>query len=204
MQEMHSNILAFSAHGGMNDPVLASAGGHSLDILISLQTVISVFWDDPRFYNLVTYLICAPLLLLWAIVTLRSRPSAKRTWLALAAIAALTMLPVYHRQLDAKLLLLTIPACAMLWAEGGRIGRFAFLVNAAGLILTGDFSWAIFIAVTSALHLPATGLTGRMLMAVNVFSAPLILLVMGIFYLWVYARSSSGDSSLPPAAEPCS
>jgi len=32
------------------------------------------------------------------------------------------MLVTYHRPFDAKLLLLAVPACAMLWAEGGRIG----------------------------------------------------------------------------------
>jgi hypothetical protein len=119
------------------------------------------------------------------------------------------MLPVYHRQLDAKLLLLTVPACAMLWAEGGRIGRLAFLVNLAGFVLIGDFSWVAFIAITSALHLPATGLVGRMVMIVNVFSIPLILLLMGVFYLWVYVSrcsrlaasadlGSHGESPLAP------
>jgi hypothetical protein len=204
MREMHANILAFSVHGGINDPSIASAGGRGLDILISLQAVTYALWKDPRIYNLAAYLMCAPLLLVWMFVTLRFHPSPRRAWLALAAIVALTMLPVYHRQLDAKLLLLTVPACAMLWAEGGRIGRLALLVNVAGFILTGDFSWAIFIAIISALHLPATGFMGRMVMVVNVFSVPLILLAVGVFYLWLYVRSSSAHLPTPPAEEPCS
>jgi hypothetical protein len=209
IQEWHANILVFAAHGGLNDPAMIVTGGRGLDMLISLQTVLCVFRDDARFYNLATYLICVPLLLVWACVTMRSRPTPQRAWLALAAIAALTMLPVYHRQLDAKLLLLTVPACAMLWAEGGRIGRRAFLVNLAGFVLIGDFSWVAFIAITSALHLPATGLVGRMVMIVNVFSIPLILLLMGVFYLWVYVSrcsrlaasadlGSHGESPLAP------
>jgi hypothetical protein len=195
IQEMHSNILAYSVHGGINDPGLASSGGHGLDMLISLQTVASVFWENPRIYNLVTWLICAPLLLLWAFVTLRFHPSPKRTWLALAAIAALTMLPVYHRQLDAKLLLLTIPACAMLWAEGGRIGRLALLVTSVGITLTSDIPWALFLAFISNLHLPATRLCGQMVMAVQVFPIPLILLLMGVFFLWIYMSRSSIPSA---------
>jgi hypothetical protein len=203
MRELHSNILAFSVHGGINDPGLASTGGHGLDMLISLQTAISVFRDDPRIYNPASYLICAPLLLLWAFVTLRSRPSLARAWLALAAIAALSMLPVYHRQVDAKLLLLTVPACAMLWAEGGLIGWFALLVNTAGFVLTGDIPWAILLGFINNSHLPATGLSGQILMAVQVFPAPLILLVMVIFYLWVYVRRCSAHAPSPAAAEPC-
>jgi len=77
--------------------------------VLDLQTVISVFRNDPRIYNPASYLICGLLLLAWIFVTVRSRPSRARVWLALAAISALSMLPVYHRQYDAKLLLLTVP-----------------------------------------------------------------------------------------------
>ena len=161
IQELHSNVLTLSVHGGLLDPGPASTGSHGLDMLVSLQAGLSVFWDDPRFYNLASYLVCAPLVLAWGWVTLRTRPSARNAWLALAAIAALSMLPVYHRQVDARLLLLTVPACAMLWAEGGRIGRLALAVTTAGLVLTGDIPWAIFYSLISKLHLPATALMGN-------------------------------------------
>ncbi|MGB9408118.1 MAG: glycosyltransferase family 87 protein [Terracidiphilus sp.] len=200
LAEMQSNILAYSARGAINDPGPASSGAHGLGMLVSLQAVIGILWDDPRIYNTVSYLVCAPLLLVWGGVTLRSQPSPKRAWLALAAIASLTMLPVYHRQMDTKLLLLTVPACAMLWAQGDRIGRLALLVTTAGFVLTGDIPWAIFLGLIGKLHLPATALTGQMLMAVQVFPVPLILLVMGVFYLWVYARSG-GHPALIPRSE---
>ncbi|MGO9636822.1 MAG: glycosyltransferase family 87 protein, partial [Terracidiphilus sp.] len=119
MQELHSNLLANSSPGSLSDPRPANFDGRLPWTVIDLQTVFSVFRDNPRFYNLATYLVFGPLLLVWIIVTLRSRFSQARAWLALAGIAALSMLPVYHRPYDAKLLLLTVPACAMLWAEGG-------------------------------------------------------------------------------------
>jgi len=159
-----------------------------------LQGIFGIFWDNPRVYNPASYMVCAPLVIAWGWVTLRARPSARRTWLALAAIAALTMLPVYHRQMDTKLLLITVPACAMLWAEGGRIGRLALALTTAGFVLTGDIPWAIFFGFISKLHLPATVLTGQILTAVQVFPAPLILLVMGIFYLRMYVRRTSPDN----------
>jgi hypothetical protein len=198
MQELHSNILAFSAHGGINDPGLASSGAHGLASVINLQAVFSLFWDNPRIYNPASYLLCAPLLLLWVIVTLRSRSSQEKAWLALAAIAALSMLPVYHRQYDAKLLLLTVPACAMLWAEGGRIGKLALLVNSAALVVTGDISWAVVLVLINHLHLPASALTQQILIAVQVFPAPLTLLVTGIFYLWIYVQRCSATASPQP------
>jgi hypothetical protein len=191
MQERHSYFLASPLQININDPGLASTGSHGLAMVISLQSIVSVFWDDPRIYNPVSYVICAPLLLIWAFVTLRSRPSPARVWLALAAIAALSMLPIYHRQYDAKLILLTVPACAMLWAEGGLIGWLALLVNTAGFVVTGDLPWAIFLGLISNLHLSAMGMSRQLLTAAQVFPAPVILLVMGVFYLWVYARRCS-------------
>ncbi|MDR3411182.1 MAG: hypothetical protein P4L87_09610 [Formivibrio sp.] len=60
MQELHSNVMAFAVHGGLNDPAPASAGTHGLGMVISLQAVISVFWDNPHIYNPVSYLIVVP------------------------------------------------------------------------------------------------------------------------------------------------
>lgn len=200
VQELHFNLQAFSAHGGINDPGLASTGGHGLDMLISLQTTFSFFSDSPSIYNVATYLVCAPLLLVWAFVTVRSRPSPQKFWLGLATIAALSMLPVYHRQIDAMLLMLTIPACAMLWAQGGLAGRLAMLVNLVGFVVIGDLPWAILLGFINHLQLPATGLSGQIAIAVQVFPIPLILLTMSVFYLSLYTRccfaqQPNGDNS---------
>jgi hypothetical protein len=162
LHEWSDNLAVFSAHGGINDPGPASSGGHGLAMVISLQSMLSLFRDDPRFYNLGSWVICMPLL------------------------------PVYHRQYDAKLLLLTIPACVMLWARGGKVAWLALAMTTAGLVSTGDLTWAIVIAVISRMHPPATATAGQVIAAVQVFPAPLVLLAIGVFYLWVYARGS-GD-----------
>jgi hypothetical protein len=117
--------------------------------------------------------------------------------MALAAIAALSMLPVYHRQDDAALLLLAIPACSMLWTEGSRIGRIALLVTGIGLLLVADLPWAIFFVLVNALHLSTSGRSGQMLIVFQVFAIPLTLLAVSVFYLWVYARRGP---TLPPLA----
>lgn len=192
LDEMNANLRSYSLPGGINDPGPASSGGHGLDMVISLQAVVSFLVDDPRVYKAVSYLVCAPLLLAWAWITLRSQPSLRRVWLGLASIAPLSLLPIYHRQLDAKLLLLTVPACALLWAEGGRIGRLALLVTSAGFVLTADLPWAIVLGIISRLHQPTSPSLGRMLLAAQVLPTPLILLVMAVFYLWAYATRSCG------------
>jgi len=188
MQELSSNISALSVHGGLNDPSPASSGAHGIGMMINLQTALSFFRDDPRFYNPASYLVCGVLLLVWLFAALRSRTTSASARLALAVIAPLSLLPVYHRQGDAVLLLLTVPACAMLWAEGGPVARLALLVNASGFALTGDLTWAIILGPLSNLHLALTRQAGQILIAALVLPVSLILLAMAIFYLWVYVR----------------
>jgi hypothetical protein len=196
--EWQSNVAVLSARGGISDPGPTSLGGHGLANVISLQSALSVVRDEQGFYNAASYLICAPLLLVWGGVTLRSRFTAAHGWLGLAAIAALTMLPVYHRQYDAKLLLLAIPACVLLWVRGGVTGRLAMLVTGAALFFTGDLTWALFLAVVKHTPLAPTGISGAVSTVLQVFPAPLILLMMGVFYLWVYGRGA-GREPAPPA-----
>jgi hypothetical protein len=188
MQELHSNLLADSAPGGFGDPGLASPTGRTVSMVIDLQSVVAVFRDDPRIYNSVSYLVCGALLLAVAVRTLRLRFSQRKTWLALAAIAPLTMLVTYHRPFDAKLLLLAVPACAMLWAEGGRIGRLALLVTTAGIVATADLPLISFLALTRNLRISTDGLSGQMLTVALARPIPIILLMMGLFYLWIYLQ----------------
>jgi hypothetical protein len=188
MPELRSNLAVASAHGDLNDPGLASISRPGPGTIIDLQSAISVFRDDPRIYNPVSYLVCGALLMVWLVRTFRLRFSQRSAWLALAAIAALSMLPVYHRQYDAKLLLLTVPACAMLWVEGGLVGWIALLLNTAGVLLTGDIWSAILTVYWNNLHISQMGVLTQILAVMLVRPAPLILLVMVIFYLWAYMR----------------
>jgi len=189
MTELEANLQTTSAHGNLNDPGPAGLNPrlHGA-IQISLQTAVSVFRDDPRFYNPITYLLCAPLLLVWAITTLRRRFSQESAWLALAAIAALSMLPLYHRLHDTGLLLLVIPAFAMLWARGGATAWLALLFTGAGTVVTSDISVQLLTIYSAHLRGSISGLHGQLLTLVFARPVPLILLAMGVFYLWIYVR----------------
>jgi len=187
----------------MNDPGPTSVQPWSRGAAtVSLQTVFSVFRDDPRFYNPATWLVCAPFLLVWTIATLRSRASQAGAWLALAAIAPLSILPLYHRLHDTRILLLTIPACAMLWAEGGSIAWLALLFTALGAIFTGDFFVQLLALYGNHVGESASGLHGQLLTLVLSRPVPLILLIVGIFYLYVYLRRTFAPASCI-GHEPC-
>jgi hypothetical protein len=70
----------------------------------------------------------------------------------LAAIAPLTMLPVHHHLYDTKLLLLTVPACALLWSGKGSVAWLALAVNLAVFVATGDVSWTVLYRFIDNLH----------------------------------------------------
>jgi glycosyl transferase family 87 len=198
-QAIASTLQLFNGRGGMNDP----SAGHGTLVLTNLQTITSFFWPDPHAYDLASYLICAPFFLFWGFVTLRSRPSPSSIWLALASIAAFSMLPVYHRQYDAKLILLAVPACAQLWVRRGALGWIALLVTTAAFVLNGDLPWVAFLAFLNHIHGAGAGPTGRLLIAIWDFPVPLSLLAMGVFYLWVYARQAfpvqaRGEAKITP------
>jgi hypothetical protein len=197
IQEMHTNIEAYAVHGSANDPGLASSGAHGLGMVVSLQAIFSVFWDNPHFYNSASYFVCGPLLVAWVFITLRSRDSQAKVWLGLAVIAALSMLPVYHRMYDTKLLILTVPACITLFAEGSFVGWAALAITTLCLLLNGDICWVIVLQIINRTHFPTTGISGQILMAIQVFPAPLILLITGAFYLGIYWQRRS----LSPVAD---
>ena len=193
IHDWRSNMITISGPGGLNDPRPASVEGSTADGVISLQAVFSVFSDDARIYNLASYLVCGVLLIAWTITTLRSHPAQDKAWLALAAVVPLTVLVTYHRVYDAKLLLLTVPACALLWAGGGRLGWIAVGFSAVGILLNGDVPLVILGELTEKLHLSVATLPGQILTVVLARPNQEILLAMSIFYLWVYVRRAAPD-----------
>jgi hypothetical protein len=188
LQQLQTNMASFSATGGIVDSGLAGMAGKNMDNIVQLQTATSVFFSAPRTSTLITYLICAPLLLLWARQTLRQRPAGSAIWLPLAVAAPLTVLPTYHFQHDAKLLLFAIPACAMLWAKRDRVGKIALLLTTGAILVNGDIFTAVRILLTRSILIPEPNFLSRLATLLFTRPAPLVLLAMSIFYLWTYLR----------------
>jgi len=173
--------------GGRDNPGPTTQCGRGIGQIISLQAILSLLWDNATFYNLAAWLVCGPLLILWCVRTLRSRFSPETAWLALAAIVPLAMLPVYHRTYDARLLLLAVPACAMLWRERGWRGQWALGFTLAAIILSGDIFWIAFFQISR--YSPPS-------LTFGMFPAPLALLALAIFYLYEYGREPRNPPDL--------
>jgi hypothetical protein len=126
--------------------------------------------------------------LVWLVATVRARGDERCGHFGLAAIIPLSLLITYHRVYDAKLLLLTIPAFAVLWAEGGVVKWLAFLIHGVTFLLCGDIILSLVLVVESKLHLVPTGGFGTFVTVLLERPIPLALLTMAIFYLIVYVR----------------
>ncbi len=169
--------------------------------IIDLQTLTSVFSRDPRLYNTLAYMICGSLLLGWMVVTLRSRSSLSRDYLAVAIIAPLTMLPVYHRPHDAILLILTIPACTMLLAEGGWLGGIALFLNSIAILITAAIPLGMLEILTKNWQVPAVGEPFSTIVTLFARPIPVILLALASFYMWVFVRRFSNKARAPDTGE---
>jgi len=192
-RDWQANLAIISAPGGMNDPRPAIVAGVSAGNVISLQAVFSVFSQNGRFFNLASYLVCGAFLVVWLAVTLRSRFSNELAWLALAACVPFTLLITYHRVYDAKLLLLTVPACALLWARRDTIGKIALALTSLAIVLNADVPLAILNNGTDHLHLDLTTISGQVLTVLLARPNQEILLALGIFFLWAYWQAWRGQ-----------
>jgi len=193
--ELRSNLAATSSHGDISDPGPTSISRKgSADVIIDLQTVVSVFNDAPGFYNPLVYAICVVLLLLWGFATISGRATGAGNWYALAGIAAISMLGTYHRPYDAKLLLLAVPACPILLARGDLAGKVGVGLTSVAIVVTSDIPLAILSLLIRKLDLAAIGPAARFFTLPFTRPAPLALLATAIFF--VVIRWNGSNESL--------
>lgn len=186
LHELASNISADSARGSPLDP----GPGSPLHGMINAQSIFSMFWDYPQIYNPLSYLLCGVLLSIWITTTFRSEFSQLRSWLALGTISALSVLPVYHRIYDAKLILLAVPACSILWSQHRSKGRVAVLTTTAAILCTGEIPLLIMLSLLGSLHFSTETFSGKTLTLLLARPA-LCLVIMSIVFLRLYIWACS-------------
>ncbi len=126
-----------------------------------------------------------------------------RFWIALAFVSALSMLPVYHRHHDAKLLMLAIPGCALVWARRRPSGILGILVTSLAIAFNADIPRVILAHFESTISLSDSAISGRV-MTIFGRPAPLVLLLRDcLLSLCVYATSEEhAEASNPISLSP--
>lgn len=196
MTELPDHIAMLAGHGAMNNVGPSGLTYRSPDPIICLENAFSAIDDDPSFYDSLSYLIGGGLIFAWGIAVLRKQASREGALLGLAAASILMLLPLYHRSHDAKLLMLTIPACAMLWARGGVRRWMALILTGAAIFFTSDIANILLFNAQSKLPAVPSAVSEKL----KLHPAPLVLLAAGCFYLWVYVRWRSNEPAEQSAA----
>ena len=139
---LSANLSSAVAPGATNDP---RPNNEAATAAINLQTVTSVFFEQPKMYNDTAYAVVAILLMAWAAINLREKSSINDQLVSIGTLSIITLLPVYHRAYDTRLLILFIPA-AVIVLERRRIEGILLCVLTA-LATVSIQHW-----VTLALH----------------------------------------------------
>jgi hypothetical protein len=195
--ELHNNVQATFGPGQMNSPdsPLIDPGVNG-PIIVSLQTLTSLFWPDVRIYGPAAYLVLAPLLLIWIWWVLRRSQAGGAPWIELAAILPITILFGYHRQYDVGLLMIAVPTCALLSCHAPRIGRLAVGFTFAAALLANDLILHDIGNFSLSLRTNHSGFGRTLIYAVIGRPVPWAMLAMAVFHAWVLWRRE------PMATEP--
>ena len=119
--DLRANISTTVKAGAINDPRPTSVDA-TADI--NLQAITSVFFADAREFNAVAYAVFLALLAVLVTAVLRTNAGPEMYLLSLGALSALSLIPVYHRFYDARLLLITIPAVVIVFQKRLLLGAF--------------------------------------------------------------------------------
>lgn len=194
IQEASRNRAVTATRGTFNDPGPSGPSYTTVFPDVSLQSLLSNIDNNPHFYNPAGYLLGGGMILIWAAMVLGKGSRPEQTSLALAAISILSLLAVYHRSYDAKLMLLMVPGFAAVWAAKGARRWIAVGLTAAAIVVTSDVFLLFLVRVTSGITISPSTLHGKM-MLLMLRPAPPVLLAAGCFYLWVFIRPRSSAAA---------
>ena len=91
---------------------------------VNLQAVTAIFFTDAQEFNTAAYAVFLALLAVVIVSVLRTNAGPEAHLILIGSLAVLSLMPVYHRNYDARLLLITIPAVATVYLKRRLLGVF--------------------------------------------------------------------------------
>jgi hypothetical protein len=131
LSTLRGNLSSTLNSGGSADPRPANqvAIGDT-----NLQSLTSIFFADTRTFNFAAYAVFLVLLSLWIMAVARSNISPEMHYLALAPLSVLSLLPIYHRFYDTRLLLLTVPAVIAVFQKRRALGSLILILTVLAVV----------------------------------------------------------------------
>jgi len=139
---LSGNISSTLGPGGHNDP---RPDGKRAIADINLQAVTSVFFADQREFNAVAYAVFLALLMVWVMAVLRTNTSPEMHLLSVAALAALSLTPVYHGFYDTRMLLISVPAVVIVYQKRRLLGAGIGVLTILSVVSVQDRVQKIFL-----------------------------------------------------------
>ncbi len=139
---LSGNITSTLGPGGHNDP---RPEGKRAIADINLQAVTSVFFADQGEFNAAAYAVFLALLMVWIAALVRTNASAEKHLLSVAALAALSLTPVYHGFYDTRMLLITIPAVVIVYQKRRLLGAGIGVLTVLSVVSVQDRVQKIFL-----------------------------------------------------------
>jgi hypothetical protein len=123
---LRTNLSATLSPGGSADP--RPENQQAIGDL-NLQSLTSIVFPEARTFNAVAYSAFLVLLALGVLVVLRTSANQETHLISLAALSVLTLMPVYHRFYDTRLLLLSIPAVGIVFQKRRLLGALIAILT---------------------------------------------------------------------------
>lgn len=191
--DLQANLKGNAGAGNVNDP----AGGNVQAVnMANLQPLFAAENRSPRFYNTSAEVVTLLLLGCWMLPAWRMRNSMQKHILAIAAMACIMLLPIYHRQYDTRVLLLVFPAVALLLAWRRSWG-VAGLVLLGVATVTTSHTYLGKLTIDHDRRIEAAGALKTLLLYRPI---PEIELLLAIFLVAAFLACYRADAALPGGA----
>ena len=118
--------ISSSVTEGVNNPSWNLQHAHRM---LNLQASFAAAFDSPAIYDTLAWLLSLLLFAMCANAYRKNSDSRELTMPAMAAIVCIGLLPVYHREYDIPILMLTFPTLLSLVAHRAKIGVAALVLS---------------------------------------------------------------------------
>ncbi len=202
VQNFSVNVKNVASRGHLSDP--GPTGGGVPEEISDLQTIVSMFRDDPAYYNPAVWCFSLVLLAVWLYPALTLPSTREKDLLCLAAILTFSMLPIYHREYDSLVLLTVFPAIGFLLKERPRWGAVAASLSLVLSFVVSNYYKRFVLRPHLAVLQRAVGagVGGKTLIALMQRPLALSLLILTVFFLvalYRVPRLPSGQGEMPAA-----
>jgi hypothetical protein len=180
LTEIPANVRGITARGLAGDPGPTNPEAVSI---AGLQPLLSLYRDDPAFYNAAAEVVGVVLLAIWVVPIIRMRPSLARDYLGIASVTCISLLPIYHREYDTRMLLLTFPAFALLMSRSVWTRLATASIMLATLLLI-THNWNNFVSTNVMPRIVAqNGSLNVWQTIVWLRPVPVLTMLLAVFYL---------------------